>query len=125
MRIQPLAPLALPRSLAFSTMYEHIARFLLECAASRRASRRRRGKRVVEEGEHLAPTVERLLGAIGRAGGVEEGVAGTVIAVKLVGSAELFQHRLGAVHLIAIGIFVVVAEQAEQRAVQFLGEIDW
>src|SRR5215468_4613316 len=77
-----------------------------------------------EEGEHLVPTVGRLLRAIGRTRGVEKGVAGAVVAVELVSLAELLEHGLGAIDLVAVGIFVVVAEQAEQRAAQLCREID-
>src|SRR6516225_6103939 len=79
---------------------------------------------LAEEREHLAPAVERLLRPISDAGGIEERMAGTVVAVKLVLLAELFQHRLGAIDLIAVGILIVVAEEAEQRATQLLGEIN-
>src|SRR5260370_7459974 len=77
-----------------------------------------------EEGEYLVPTVERLLRAIGRPRGVEEGVAGAVVAVEFVSLAELLEHGFGAVHLVAVGVFVVVAEQAEQRTAQLRREID-
>ena len=70
---------------------------------------------MVEEREDLVPPVERLLRPIGRARGVEEGMAGAVVAVELIVLAELLEHRLGPVDLVAVGIFVVVAEQAEQR----------
>src|SRR5262245_48647509 len=55
---------------------------------------------------------------------VEKSVAGAVVAVELVSLAELFEHGFGAVHLVAVGVFVVVAEQAEQRTAQFRREID-
>ena len=71
---------------------------------------------LVEEGEHLLPAVGGLFGAVGDARGVEEGVAGAVVAVELVVLAELLQHRLGAVDLIGVRVLVVVAEDAEQRA---------
>src|SRR5262245_66473698 len=77
-----------------------------------------------EEGKRLVPTVGRLLRAIGRTRGVEKGVAGAVVAVELVSLAELLEHGLGAVDLVAVGIFVVVAEQAEQWTAQLRREID-
>src|SRR5229473_8707417 len=91
---------------------------------SGRACRGRRGELLVKKCKDLAPAVERLLRPISRTHGVEEGVAGTVVAVKLVRLAELLEQRLGAVDLVAIGVFVVVAEQAEQRAAQLFREID-
>src|SRR6516164_5964469 len=79
---------------------------------------------LAEEREHLVPTVERLLRAIGRPRSVEKGVAGAVVAVEFVSLAEFFEHGFGAVDLVAVGIFVVVAEQAEQRTAQLRREID-
>src|SRR5215475_866838 len=91
---------------------------------SGRAGRGRRSEMPVEECKHLVPAIERLLWAIGGPRGVEKGVTGAVVAVKLVALTELFEHGFGAVHLVAVGIFVVVAEQAEQRTAQFRPEID-
>src|SRR5947209_8357125 len=91
---------------------------------SRRAGGGRRCEMLVEEGKDLVPAIERLLGAIGRTRRVEEGVASTVVAVKRISLAEFLEHGLGAIDLIAIGILVVVAEQAEQRTAQILGEVD-
>jgi hypothetical protein len=51
-------------------------------------------------------------------------MAGAVVAVELVRLAELLEHRFGAVDLVAVGILVVVAEQAEQRTAQLVGEVD-
>ena len=48
---------------------------------------------LMEEREDLVPAVERLLGAIGGARGVEKSVAGAVVAVKLVALAELPEQR--------------------------------
>ena len=58
---------------------------------------------LVEEGKDLLPAVERLLRPIGRTRGVEETMAGAVVAVELVVLAELLEHRLGAVDLVAVG----------------------
>src|SRR6516162_11511649 len=91
---------------------------------SGRAGRGRRGEMPVEECKHLVPAVERLFGAVGGPRGVEKSVAGSVVAVELVVLAEFFEHGFGAVDLVAIGIFVVVAEQAEQRTAQLRREID-
>src|SRR5262249_7560327 len=90
---------------------------------SGRARRGRRRPMLLEEGKDLAPALECVLRPIGGPRRVEEGVAGTVVAVELMSLAELLEHRLGAVHLIAIGVLVVVAEQAEQGTAHFLGEI--
>src|SRR5262245_27311746 len=79
---------------------------------------------LVEERKHLVPAVERLLRAIGGASGVEKGMAGAVIAVELIGLAQLLEHGFGAVHLVTVGIFIIVAEQAEQRTAQFCRQID-
>jgi hypothetical protein len=79
---------------------------------------------LVEEGEDLVPTVERLLGAVGGTRGVEKSVAGVVVTVEVVALAELLEHRFSTVHLVAVGVFIVVAEQAEQRTVQLGREID-
>src|SRR6476659_3717135 len=88
------------------------------------ACRGRRVHMLVEEREHFAPTVERLLGAIGRARGVEKGMTGAVVAVELVILAEFLERGLGAVHLVAVGVFIVIAEQTEQRGAHLGGEID-
>src|SRR2546422_11616085 len=90
----------------------------------RRARRGRLGEMRAEEGKHLVPAVQRLLRPVGDARGIEEGVAGTVVAVKLVGLAELLEHRLGAVDLIPVGVLIIVAEQAKQRAPQLLRQVD-
>src|SRR5262245_24619713 len=73
---------------------------LLELRGSGGAGGGGGGEMLVEESKDLAPAVERLLRPISRPRGVEEGVAGAVVAVKLVALAELLEHRLGAVHLI-------------------------
>src|SRR5262245_27598257 len=91
---------------------------------SGRAGRGRRGEMPVEECKHLVPAVERLFGAVGGPRGVEKSVASAVVAVELVALAELFERSFGAVHLVAVGIFIIVAEQAEQRAAQLRREID-
>src|SRR5579862_7325085 len=81
----------------------------------------RRRQLTIEEIKDLAPAVDRLLGPIGVAQRVEEGVSGAVVAVELVGLAEFLQHRLGAVDLVGGRIGVVVAENAEQRTGHLLG----
>src|SRR5262249_45849705 len=92
--------------------------------ASGRARRGRLREMLAEERKHLVPAVERLLGAIGGARGVEKRVPGAVVAVELLRLAELLERGFGAVHLVGVGIFILVAEQAEQRTAQFGGEID-
>src|SRR2546429_5756406 len=77
-----------------------------------------------EERKHLVPAVERLLGAVGGTRGVEKSMAGAVVAVEFVILAELLEHGFGAVHLVAVGVFIVVAEQAEQRTAQLGRQID-
>src|SRR3954468_18055719 len=74
--------------------------------------------------KHLAPAVGGLVRAIRRARGVEEGMAGAVVAVKLVVLAELLEHLFGAVDVIAVGVLVVVAENAEQWRRHLFGQID-
>src|SRR5665213_3442577 len=79
---------------------------------------------LVEEGEGLGPAVGGLLGTVGDAGGVEEGMPGAVVAVEGVILAELFQHGFGAVDLIGVGVLVVVAEHAQDRTLDVGSEID-
>src|ERR1700716_3413338 len=79
---------------------------------------------LAKEREHLGPTVERLLGAIGGTRGVEKGMTGAVVAVELVILAELLEHGFGAVHLVAVGVFIIIAEQTEQRSAHLLREIN-
>src|SRR4051794_33471823 len=74
--------------------------------------------------KHLAPAVGGLVRPVGGARGIEEGVAGAVVAVKLVVLAELLEHLFGAVDVIAVGVLIVVAENAEQRRGYLLGQID-
>src|ERR1700730_18953808 len=76
----------------------------------------RRGCEVfLEKCDLLFPAVERLLGTIGEPRRIEEGVTCAVITMELIVLAKLLEHRLGAVDLIAVGIFIIVAEQPEQR----------
>jgi len=69
------------------------------------------GEMLAQKGKDLGPAVGRLFGAITCAHGVEEGVAGAVIAVELTGFAEALEHGLGAIDLILVGVLVVIAEQ--------------
>src|SRR6516225_4298684 len=121
MRIHPFGPLALPTSFAFSTIYEHM---LVSAFGSGCAHYGRLGEMPVEECEYLVPAVERLLRPVGDTRSVEECVAGAVVAMELVALAELAQHRLGAVHLVAVRVLVIVSEQAKQRAAQLLAQVD-
>src|SRR5262249_31055177 len=77
-----------------------------------------------EESEHLAPTIHRLVGAVERSVPIEDTVAGTVVAVKLVGLAVLLELGLVLVHLLGARRAVVVAEDADERARKVLREID-
>ena len=65
-----------------------------------------------------------LLRPVGDTRSVEECVAGTVVAMELVGLAELAQHRLDTIHLLAVRVLVIVSEQAKQRAAQLLAQVD-
>src|SRR5579884_1810095 len=76
------------------------------------------------EAEHLLPAVDRLLGPVAGPVGSEEAVAGAVVAVELVLLAVPFQLALGSVDLLRVRVGVVVAEDAQQRAMHVLGEID-
>src|SRR5271167_3585915 len=80
---------------------------------------------LAEEGEYLAPAIHCLLGPIERPVPVEEAVAGTVVAVELVGLAVLLQLGLVLVHLLRARCAILVAEQAEQRAAKVLRHVDW
>src|SRR5215203_6209622 len=53
-----------------------------------------------EEGEDLAPAIHRLLGSVKRPVPIPDAVAGSVVAVKLVGLAVLLQRSLMLVHLL-------------------------
>src|SRR3954468_14104399 len=79
---------------------------------------------LLEEGIGLVPAVDGLLDPVAGSLGGKEAVAGAVIAVELVSLAELLQNRFGAIDMVGRGVLVLVAEQAEQRAAQILGEID-
>src|SRR6185437_1629100 len=78
----------------------------------------------LEEGKDLLPAVFRLLRPITGAAPVEERMSSAVIAVKFVSLAGFLERLFGAVHLIRIRIFIVVAEQAEERRLEFVGQID-
>src|SRR5665213_205683 len=54
----------------------------------------------------------------------ENGVAGIVVAVELVGLAVLLQGRLGLVDVVRGRVAVLVAEQAHERRLDALGEVD-
>src|SRR5215831_9375818 len=79
---------------------------------------------LAEEGVHLAPAIHALLDAVERPVPIEEAVAGPVVAVELVVLAELLELGFVLVHLLGAGRAVVVAEQAEQRALEVLGHVD-
>src|SRR5689334_2831781 len=71
-----------------------------------------------EEGEHLAPTVHRLVGPVERPVPVEDAVAGPVVAVEFVSLAVPLELGLVPVHLLGARRAVVVAEDTEQRAAE-------
>src|SRR5260221_2885341 len=77
-----------------------------------------------EEGPYLVPAIHRLLGPIERPVPIEEAVAGTVVAVELVGLAVLLEFGLVLVHLLGARRAVVVAEYADERAAKVLGHLD-
>jgi hypothetical protein len=43
-------------------------------------------------------------------------MAGAVIAVELIGLAKAFECRLGAVDLVGVRVFIVIAEHAKKGA---------
>ena len=77
-----------------------------------------------EKGKHLFPAIQRLFGPVGVAPSIEEGVTGAIVAIEFVVLAKAFEHGLGPVHLIGGRVAVVIAENAQQRAIQFPGQID-
>src|SRR5271165_16037 len=79
---------------------------------------------LVEEPKDLVPTVDRLLGAVIRAIVCKERVASPVITVELVVLAEPLQFGLGAVDLIRRRVRILVAEQAQERAIDPFRQID-
>src|SRR5205807_604940 len=74
--------------------------------------------------EHLLPAVQRLLNPVHRPVVIEEAVPGTVVAMKLVLFAVLFEFRLVLVNLLRGRRAVFIAEQAEQRAGKVSGKLD-
>src|ERR1700675_1894642 len=50
---------------------------------------------------------------------------GAVVAVEFIAFAELLEFSFGAVDLIGMRIFIVVAENSKQRAGQFFRQLDW
>src|SRR5205823_2852657 len=77
-----------------------------------------------QEHKDLVPAIGRLLGPVGGAGGIEEGMAAAVVAVEFVVLAELLEYLLGAVGVLAVGVLVVVAKDAKDRTRHLLGKID-
>src|ERR1051325_4024997 len=73
---------------------------------------------LLEEVEYLGPTIHGLLLAVGRRVIVEEGVAGAIVAVEVVGLARCLQRRFVRVDLVRRRVLIVVAEQAEHGAVE-------
>jgi hypothetical protein len=79
---------------------------------------------LVQESKDFLPTIDRLLLPIGGPIIVEEAVAGTVIPVELVGFAVLLQLLLMLVHLGRGRSLVVIAKEAQERALQVFGHIN-
>src|SRR5690242_13112313 len=79
---------------------------------------------LAEEGEHLLPAVDRRGLAVLRPIHREEGVAGIVVSVELVGLAELLQRLLGLPGVLRRGPGVLDAEETQQRAAEILRELD-
>src|SRR6185312_450844 len=101
----------MPSASVISTMEVHMNGLLLR-------------EMLAEERPDLVPAVHRLIDPVQRPVPVEEAVAGTVVAVELVVLAELLELGLVLVDFLRAGRAVVVAEQAEQRALQVLGHVD-
>jgi hypothetical protein len=68
---------------------------------------------LVEECEGLGPAVGGLLGPVRHPRRIEERVASAIVAVEILVLAKLLQRRLETVDLILVGVFVVIAEDAE------------
>src|SRR5947209_2307558 len=73
---------------------------------------------VFEEGLDPGPAVCRGFRPKRGTVGIEERVAGAVVAMKLMGLALLGEDPLQLVHVLGRGVLVVVAEQTEQRGAQ-------
>src|ERR1700756_2897154 len=80
---------------------------------------------LAEEGKDLAPGIHALLHAVDRPVPVEEAVAGAVVAMEFVSLAVLLQLGLVLVDLLGARGAVVIAEDADQRAREVLGHVDW
>src|SRR5439155_19032253 len=97
------------------------------CAGRReltRSARCRCAEVLFVEREDFRPRVRRLDRSIAGAINREEAVAGAVVAVEIVVLAKLLQDLFGAVDVGGRWPFVVVAEDAEERAVEILRQID-
>src|SRR6516164_577991 len=101
-----------------------------DCRVDHRPVRRmkdsagRSAEMLVEESKDFVPAVNRLLRAVIRAIMRKERVTGPVITVKLVVLAEPPQFGLGSVNLVRGGVRVLVAEEAQERAIDPFGQID-
>src|SRR4051812_33396300 len=82
-------------------------------------------KMFAEETEQFAPRVHALFGPVERPVPIEEAMAGTVVAMKLVRLAVFLQLDLVLVHLFGARRAVVIAEDADQRAAEVPGHVDW
>src|SRR5581483_7010298 len=74
------------------------------------------GEILLEEGIDLVPAIDGLLGPVRRPCGVEEAVAGAVIAVEFVFFAEPLERFLGDIDVSWGRVLVVVAVDAENRS---------
>ena len=74
--------------------------------------------------EDALPAVDGGLGPVRRALDAEEGMAGVVVAMELVVLAGRLERPFELVDLLAAGELVLVAEQAEQRAIELRRAVD-
>lgn len=70
------------------------------------------------------PSFHRSINPIRRAIHREEGVAGIVVRMELVGLSPFLELRFGFRHMLGRGALVLPAEQPEQRTAQVLRIID-
>src|SRR6516164_10623633 len=101
----------MPSARAISTMDVHMSELLLR-------------QMPAEEGEYLAPAIHCLLGPIERPVPIEEAMTGAVVAVEFIRLAVLLELGLVLVHLLGTRRAILVAEQAEQRAAEVLGQVN-
>src|SRR5215467_13212075 len=71
-----------------------------------------------QERKDLLPPIDRLLLPIGRTIIIEEAMSSTIIPVELIGFAVLLQLLLMLIHLCRCRRLVVIAKEAQERALQ-------